>query len=241
MCCERTLVPLFHRPASQRSRVLCYHSVGTPAWGVNDVGPGRFRRQLEAALHLGYHFVPAEVLAREPGEGRLAITFDDGLTSVATNAAPLLADLGIPWSLYVVADWSDGRHRFGDGTILGWREIERLASSGATIGSHSLTHPNFGLLSKAAAEEELFRSREVIAARLGITPASFAIPFGQSGNWSDTAAKAAASAGYRMVFAQSETRRPADTVPRTFITRFDSDRVFRAALGGSFDSWEEWL
>jgi hypothetical protein len=36
-------------------------------------------------------------------------------------------------------------------------------------------------------------------------------------------------------------RRPPGTVPRTFITRFDNDRLFRAALGGAFDRWEEWM
>ncbi len=52
---------------------------------------------------------------------------------------------------------------------------------------------------------------------------------------------AARAAGYTAVFAQSEERRPPGTVPRTFITRFDGDRIFRGALGGAFDRWEEWL
>ena len=43
------------------------------------------------------------------------------------------------------------------------------------------------------------------------------------------------------MFAQAEETRPAETVARTFVTRWDGDRVFRAALGGAFDRWEEWV
>ena len=243
MCCERNLLATVgRRSAPLRSRILCYHSVGTPEWGVNDVSPAQLRRHVELALAAGYRFVPADEIAQTGGQPRdLAITFDDGLTTVATNAAPILAEYDIPWSLYVVANWADGDHGFGDGLLLGWREIERLASQGATIGSHSMTHPNFGSLGLEQATHELAASRAVIESRLGSAPASFAIPFGQSGNWRREAAAAARQAGYTYVYAQAEETRPIDTTPRTFITRWDTDRVFRAALGGAFDRWEEWF
>ena len=47
----------------------------------------------------------------------LAITFDDGLKSVLTNAAPILAEYDVPWSLFVVSDWADGRQ--GELDVLG--------------------------------------------------------------------------------------------------------------------------
>ena len=53
--------------ARPTGRILCYHSVGTPAWGVNDVSPARFRRQLESALRRGYRFVPAREIALTGG------------------------------------------------------------------------------------------------------------------------------------------------------------------------------
>lgn len=229
-------------PARRRGRILCYHSTGTPEWGVNDVRPADFRRHIETALALGYRFVPAEVIRRTGGDPRdLAITFDDGLTSVATTAAPVLQDLQIPWTLFVVSAWADGRHTFGDGLVLGWREIESLAARGASIGSHSVTHRNFRDLSPGEAQYELFESRQIIAARTGITVTEFAIPFGQSTDWSPEAAAAAHVAGYEAVYAQSELRRPPGTVARTFVTRFDDQRLFRAALRGAFDGWEEWV
>jgi peptidoglycan/xylan/chitin deacetylase (PgdA/CDA1 family) len=242
MCCERFFGAYIGPQEPPRSRILCYHSVGTRAWGVNDVPPGRFRRHLEIALEEGYRFVPADLIASQPGdEPRLAITFDDGVASVAENAAPILKEMGIPFTVFVVTDWADGKHPFNGTPMLGWREIERLVAMGATIGSHSVTHPNFAAISAQQAEHELFESRLTMGSRIGITPNSFAIPFGQSNNWTDFAQQVSVRAGYRIIYAQSEDYRHAGTVPRTFITRFDTDRVFKASLAGAFDRWEEWL
>jgi len=216
--------------------------VGQPLWGVNDVSPRQFRQQIELALAAGYRIVPAADIARTGGGPRdLAITFDDGLRSVLTNAAPILAEYNAPWSLFVVSDWADGRHAWDSDVMLDWHEIERLAAAGADIGSHSVTHPNFGALDPARIADEIGQSRQTIAARTGISPTTFAIPFGQSGNWSPLAAAAARDAGYTTVYAQAEETRPAATVPRTFVTRWDSDRVFKASLSGAFDRWEEWV
>ncbi len=60
-------------------------------------------------------------------------------------------------------------------------------------------------------------------------------------NWTPAAGKAAKAVGYKIVYAQAEETRPEGTVPRTFVTRFDGDRVFKALLGGAFGRWEEWV
>lgn len=222
-------------------RILAYHSVGQPLMEHNDVPPKLFRRQLEWAAAQGYRFVPASQIARTGGDPMdLAITFDDGLRSVMTMAAPILKELAIPWSLFVVTDWSEGGSPWTTNEVLGWRDLERLVADGAEIGSHSATHPDFGQLDGSAAREELERSRAVIEARLGFAPTSFAIPLGQSANWTAVAMREAKAAGYDLVYAQAEETRSAGTIARTFITRFDNIRVFSAALSGVFDRWEEW-
>ena len=162
---ERTVLARTSRAdTGARSRILCYHSVGTPLWGINDVRPEQLRCHLELALEAGFHFVSPEQLARTGGRPHeLALTFDDGLASVAANAAPILADYGIPWMLFVVTDWAAGRHHFGDGVFMGWREIERLAARGVAVGSHSVSHPNFADLAPDETERELAVSRRVRA------------------------------------------------------------------------------
>ena len=166
------------------------------------------------------------------------MTFDDGLMSVWENAAPLLARLGIPWSLFVVCDWADGKHARPD-LFMGWDEILEASQAGVEIGSHSMTHPDFGRLTDGQAQTELADSRRVMHERIGVDIDAFAIPFGQSRNWRTSLGAAAASAGYRTVYAQAADSRVDGTVPRTFVTRFDSERIFKAALEGAFDRWEE--
>jgi peptidoglycan/xylan/chitin deacetylase (PgdA/CDA1 family) len=243
MCCERNVMAMKKRSRRlDRPRILAYHAVGTPYVGNNDLSPRRFREQLEFALDAGYTFAPA----REIAEGRapanaLAITFDDGIRSAATSAAPVLAELGIPWTLFVVSGWADGDAREWAGDILmGWKDIETLASGGVQIGSHSVTHPNFGQIDAGQATFELEESRRVIESRLGIEVDDFAIPMGQSRDWTTHAAKAAVDAGYNLVYSQADDGRFPGTVARTFITRWDNPMVFRAALAGVYASWEEW-
>lgn len=240
--CERLArAVLSPRQAPPGGRILCYHAVGTPAWGVNDLAPRRFVQQMQWLLGCGYRIVPVERIARRDGSPRdVAITFDDNLASIERNAAPLLAELGVPWTLFMVTDWAGGRHGFGDGVFLGWAAIERLAAEGATIGSHSVSHPNFSTLSEATAIAELERSAWTIERRLGLRPAHFAIPFGRARHWNGTMTAAARAAGYRFVYAEAGRTRPAGTVPRTSVTRYDGARLFAAALGGAFDRGDAW-
>jgi peptidoglycan/xylan/chitin deacetylase (PgdA/CDA1 family) len=228
--------------ARTTGRILCYHSVGQSASGVNDVGPEQFRRQIEMALHLGFRFVSPTHIAQTGGDPReLAITFDDGWTSVLRKAAPILRDYNIPWLLFVVTSWSDQKSNWAKEHILPWLDIERLMAEGAQIGSHSVTHPDFAQIEEARMIDELGGSRETIRQRLGLAPTAFAIPYGQSMNWPLTADRAARNTGYDTVYAQAEDTRPSNTLPRTFVTRFDGDRIFRALLSGAYDRWEEWV
>lgn len=242
LACERLALATFGaRRARPGGRILAYHSVGQPDWGVNDVSPQRFKRHLDLALRLGYRFVPAsQIAATGGGPMDLAVTFDDAARSVAAIAAPILRDYGIPFTVFAVTDWSDGKVEHFVGKVMTWRELDDLAASGAEIGSHSVTHCDFGVMSADRCEQELEESRRIIRERLGFTPEAFAIPFGQGGNWSPAAAQASRKAGYAIVYAQAEETRPADTVARTFVTQFDSDYIFKVLLRGAYDRWEEW-
>jgi peptidoglycan/xylan/chitin deacetylase (PgdA/CDA1 family) len=243
LCCERyALAWLAPRRPREVGRILCYHSIGQPQWGVNDVSPALFRRQIELVLDAGLRFVPASELARNGGNKRdVAITFDDGMRSALTHAAPILAEYGLPWSMFVVSDWAESKGPWGEDVVLRWGEIEKLMAMGAELGSHSVTHPDFTHLEPSQVLDELGNSRRMIRARLGVEPASFAIPYGQSMNWPALAARAAREVGYETVYAQAEETRPTGTVPRTFVTSYDGERIFRALLRGAFDRWEEWF
>jgi peptidoglycan/xylan/chitin deacetylase (PgdA/CDA1 family) len=239
---ERLALAFFGRRRRKSSgRLLCYHSVGQPEFGVNNTSPERFRRQIEFALEKGYRFVPAAKIARGEGDARdLGITFDDGWRSVLTAGAPILSEYKIPWTLFVATSFVDEQSDRKRSNALRWDEIGRLLNMGVEIGSHSVSHPDFARINEQRVIDELERSRTTIQSQLGLLVDSFAIPFGQSNNWTPFAQKAALRAGYKLIYAQAEITRPAGTIPRTFVTSIDSDRIFSALLEGAFDSWEEW-
>lgn len=225
----------------QQGRILCYHSVGQPDFGVNDVTPARFRRQLELALELGCRFVPPAEIARTGGGPKdLAVSFDDALKSVLSNADPILRDLNVPYSVFIVSEWSEQKLDWQKTGVLSWDELAQMRADGVELGSHSATHRDFGEIDLERAKGEFELSRKTIEARLGFAPESFAIPFGQSANWNAEADKAARALGYTTIYAQAEETRPPGTIPRTFVTHFDDDRIFKALLRGAYDRWEEW-
>jgi peptidoglycan/xylan/chitin deacetylase (PgdA/CDA1 family) len=242
MYCERQALSMFG-PQRQKSsgRLLCYHSVGQPDLGVNDSSPGRFRRQIELALRLGYRFVPAAQIARGDGQPRdISITFDDGWRSVLTTAAPILCEYQIPWTLFVTTGLVEASSDWHRSRMLSWDELGDLSRMGVEIGSHSVSHPDFGLIDEQKTIDELQLSKTTINSRLRLSVNCFAIPFGQSKNWTSFAHEAARQVGYELIYSQAENTRPQGTIPRTFVTSMDTDRIFTALLGGAFDNWEEW-
>jgi peptidoglycan/xylan/chitin deacetylase (PgdA/CDA1 family) len=236
----RTRTGLTRPRGAAVGRILAYHSIGTDEWGVNDVRPADFERHLQVAVDDGWTFAtPAEVLAA-PERRQLAITFDDGATSVLDNAVPVLRHHGVPSTMFAVSSWADGGHDASYAHVLDWAGLARLEAAGVTLASHSASHPDFGRLDAAAAERELVESRTRLEKMIGHEIDEFAIPFGQSANWTPEAG-AIAGRVYRTVYAQAVDTRPAGTIPRTFITQIDRPLIFRAALNGAFDNWEEWF
>jgi peptidoglycan/xylan/chitin deacetylase (PgdA/CDA1 family) len=87
--------------------ILAYHGVGPGGFspGIH-VTPDTLRRQLRA-LAGRYRVVPlSEIVARLRGgqsiRGHLAVTFDDAYWGVARYAEPILRELGIPATVFVV-------------------------------------------------------------------------------------------------------------------------------------------
>lgn len=235
---HRRAVAAHATPAIARPRTLAYHSLEFPEFGVNDCTVAGFRAQLERAASMGYRFASAaEVADAEPTERLLAVTFDDGLRSVVRWGAPVLEDLGIPWTMFVTTDWADGDGWCDD--LLTWDEIGALAERGVTIGSHSAAHPDFALLDPPAAADDIGRAAARFVAEMGAVPADFAIPLGTSRNWTPVAQAAAEAAGHRRIWSQSEDLRAPGTLPRSFVAAHDSVAMFTALLEGAYDDWEE--
>jgi len=102
----------------------------------------KFRKQMETIRTLGIPVIPmADFIAwKDSGKAipdkAIVITMDDGWKSVYTDAYPVLKEFGYPFTLYLYNNYVDG-----GGKALTSAMITEMMANGASIGSHSVSHP----------------------------------------------------------------------------------------------------
>jgi len=151
------------------------------------VFPRVFRWQLNAFLTRQYHPAKLANLLNDPAQltGQFAVTFDDGYTSMARLACPILLEMRIPATLFIVVEgigktnvWDQ---REGDcvETMCTAAELRELAEQGFEIGSHSMNHPRLTRLTDAELRTEIFDSKKALEDLLGRPVLSFSYPYGE--------------------------------------------------------------
>lgn len=131
-----------------RVAVLGYHdfSETLPETAMR-MHTSKFRKQMAAIKQLGLTVITLDdFLAWKRGEKTLPercvlIGLDDGWKSVYTDAFPILKEYGYPFTLYLYKEYVDG-----GGKALSSEMIAEMMKSGASIGSHSVTHPYPGVV-----------------------------------------------------------------------------------------------
>ena len=193
-------------------------------------------------LGRGYRGITfSEAVLSRPRGKTVAVTFDDAYRSIGEQAAPLLARLGLPGTLFVPTEWVGrdtpmawwGIDRYVGGPHetellpLSWKEITSLSDTGWEIGSHTRSHPDLRTLEDDALDAELAGSRADVEGRLGRPCRAIAYPYG---HLDARVIRAAERAGYRTGAALPlRVRRPrALEWPRVGIYANDSDARFRA-------------
>lgn len=112
---------------------------------------------------------------------KISFTFDDGLTSALTRAAPILAKYDLTGTAYIITDCVDSSGSCPanpDASYLSWPQVLRLKNEyGWEIGSHTVDHAALASLSKDKQEKELINSKKALADH-GINATDFASPYG---------------------------------------------------------------
>lgn len=205
-------VTALRRRSVDAGLILCYHNVVAP--GDDEIGgPGlhlacdRFERQIRwLAAHyevVSLREFSERLSARMSLRSVAAVTFDDGYAGVFKYALPLLDTLGIPATVFLVAQavgraegfsW-DGEnglpasHRPAD-----WPTIIAALGNGVDFGVHSATHSSLPTLADFALEDEVVASRATMQRATGLWPEFFAYPYG---HWDPRVRARVHSAGYR--------------------------------------------
>lgn len=115
---------------------------------------------------------------------KISLTFDDGLLNTYEVAYPILRELGVKATLFVVSGVFTGevgteQIRPADKSpLMNVEQVRELANAGWEIGSHSHTHRVFNTLGHAQVENELVHSRNLLRFKYGFDVTSFAFPAG---------------------------------------------------------------
>lgn len=191
------------------ARNLCLHYVHTDddertAPRRLSVSVKTLRARLLAELDRGQPASLLDYLTAPPSPEHFTISFDDAHRSVLELAAPLLAELKIPGTLFVPTAWIGMGPEWLDAD--GLRALRDL---GWSIGAHSVHHPrmSWALYREASADhaqrlrDECAQSRDALTRILGEPPRLFAYPYGED----PSAARAAArDAGFTASFTVRE-------------------------------------
>ncbi len=221
--------------------VLTYHAVGTGPAPLF-VEPELLREQLDAVVASGARSLTVSELAGVLGGGAVpehavALTFDDGAASVASVAAPLLAERGLRATVFCVAgslggsnDWG-GRHQAGARfPLVTASELGELARAGIEIGSHGVEHLSLRSATDDVARREIVESKERLEQALGVPVRSFAYPYGVVGAEKLVGETYAAACTTELTHTSAATDPLA--IPRVDVHYLRNRARFRDALAG---------
>lgn len=164
--------------------VLMLHSIDSSGSAIS-LTPDELRCLVAGVLRSGHAIVSLRELLETPTRDTIALTFDDGVASLADLAAPILSEHGVAATLFLTTGYVGRDNHWPSQPasaprlpMLGWDGVESLHAAGWQIEAHSVTHPDLRTLSPDALAEELDSPKREIEQRLGRLPRSFAYPYG---------------------------------------------------------------
>ena len=203
--------------------VLFYHKISKPWPDARVRGgftpPRRFRRQMSYLKKQGFVFYTASELIQYfqqqgefPPKG-IALTFDDGWKDNYTNAFPVLKQLGIKATIFIIP--SSIGQVFSGATAEGEQphahlsrdEILEMARHGIEFGSHTMNHRLLNKISETEVRSEVEDAKREIESLLQKPCLTFAYP---AGLFSEPAQRAVEQAGHIAAF--TTTYGPTDRI-----------------------------
>jgi peptidoglycan/xylan/chitin deacetylase (PgdA/CDA1 family) len=165
---------------SPRAAVFGFHDL-VPAGDLDQVPvthrpyvltPEEFRVLMVAACGSRRKAVTVSRVPDEPPGTFYAITFDDGAASDHAVAFPVLRELGLRATFFIVPTL------VGTPGFVTWPQLGEMVAGGMEIGSHSLTHPFVDRLDAAELRHEFGESKRILEERLGVPVRCASLPRG---------------------------------------------------------------
>src|SRR5437868_7585413 len=144
--------------------ILTFHSIDDTG-SVLSYPPNTFDKLLLALQRSAIPLLDLDTLLRPETQIGVALTFDDGMRSVFTEALPILRSHSAPAHLFLTTGVVGMMNRWPSQPpaaplfeMLHWREIEALQGAGIHIEAHTASHPDLRQLSDDALWAECDRA-----------------------------------------------------------------------------------
>ena len=203
--------------AQPYTTILLYHRVGEERYPSTSITVEAFRQQMAWLADHDYRVIPLAELVSALEEGHappphsVVITFDDTYRSIYERAAPILAERGYPYSLFVYTKAMEN----GYSDFMTWDQLRELAQRpGVEIGNHSHAHAHWigrggKTLASDTLRQDVATARAQIVEHLGVNPTYYAFPYGE---YTPEAQAIVSEAGYRVQLTQDRGSVGAETL-----------------------------
>ncbi len=181
--------------------ILYYHSVLPDAEVTTHnevtISPEKLKEELMIVKELGYTTITISELTdylnnNNPiPEKSIVITFDDGYTDNYVHAFPILKELNMKATIFMIASQVDS------GYYMSASQLKEMSDYGIDIESHTDNHVYLDKLSYEKQLKELKDSKEKLEKILGKNVTSIAYPYG---NYNEDTKRAVIDAGYTLAF-----------------------------------------
>jgi len=178
--------------------VLMYHSIGFEKGNELRVPVERFTEQMKFLKDNGYTTLSLDELYdffnnNKPIPSKsVVITFDDGYADNYTNAYPVLKELGLKATMFVITSTIDKNSGY-----LNSSQLKEMQNNKISIESHTVNHVELDKIPYAKQLDTLKKSKDMIENILDNKVYYICYPVGK---WNNDTLKAAKQAGYKMGF-----------------------------------------
>ena len=167
--------------------ILMYHYISIPPDDADkyrtdlSVAPSAFREQMTYLAENGFESIDLYDLSlaitdkKELPQKPIIITMDDGYRDNFENAFPILQELGMKATFFVVTELIDKEFE----NYMTWPMAKEMVDAGMRIEPHSKTHADLSGQEREYIVYEVLGSQESIAAHVGYTPRYFCYPGGR--------------------------------------------------------------
>jgi peptidoglycan/xylan/chitin deacetylase (PgdA/CDA1 family) len=204
---------------------LVYHIVNKRIDSKISISENVFKKQLELLLDRYRILTLSDAIntiykKENSTDQSILITFDDGYTDNVQIALPILCDLKIPASLFIITKYIGQLNRWNPGARydvkhVTWDEIHKWVNSGNEVGGHSHSHICMTRLSENEIGSEILNNKKCLEKNLHLEIKAFSYPYGEF----NKKVKRIVSKNYMIAFSTDEGISP------TFRNRYSIKRL----------------